>query len=256
MMNKLIKYELKFTNRYLYPLCLTLLIFSLVSRIIVSISGKYKAIVSSLIDMTYAIVIITFVVSTFLISIFIFYKSMATDEAYLTFALPLDIKKITFSKIISSVINNFISLICVIFSIIIRFASNDSLKKLKSEMLKSIYELSEMINVNIIFIILFIFLLYIITLFLYNIFLQTSIAIGQSFVKNKILYSFICGILIYMSTMILLITEIIVVGLFIPEKSPSYYIIIPSVFMISMLAINVTLFKLMNYMFENKLNLE
>ena len=225
MLRKLIKYEFKCTGRFLVPMFAGIIIFALVSKVILSIKalGNAMDIISTLLNMTFFLIASVFVVAAFIVQIIQFYKSMVTDEAYTTFSLPVDVKSLVQAKLIVALSGNLLTLLVVCLSGAILMSSGANFSSTTGGLYEEFQLLAQQLGVNSTLLIVFLFVMVILTLTMYNLFIETAIAMGQSFANNKIGFMFVCGIFLYMAAMVIIIAGMLVIGCFVEMESVTYY---------------------------------
>ena len=258
MLKKLMKYEFKSTLRYLLPLYTTFLIITCISKILLCLTS-YEARLSFipvLLNMIFYILFIGFIVSTFFSQIIRYYGSMVTDEAYITFSLPVDVKRLTGAKLITAVVNNCISIFLGILGMVIMFFTLDEAQNKIRAMKVQIQYMADSLNINIVLLVCIVVVMMVITFATYNLFIYTAIAIGQSFQGNKLVGTFFAGMVMYMSMMIVLIPVFLIInGLYSKRGTGS----VTSFIMVCiglLIGFNILFFKIIDYLFTNKLNLD
>lgn len=120
MLSKLMKYDLKATTKFFIPCSIFILLYSSVATLFFNfstISNKMNnsmsfSILITLLTVFYVGVLIAYVLGTYAICIAHFYKSMVTDQGYLTHTLPIKKSKIIFSKFLCA------NIICLIGAVI------------------------------------------------------------------------------------------------------------------------------------------
>lgn len=89
MLGKLLKYEIKATQRLFLPIYGLILILALVNKLFFSINAGYLNIPKMIMMSAYVIMIIALIIMTFVVTIQRFYKNLLCDEGYLSFTLPV-----------------------------------------------------------------------------------------------------------------------------------------------------------------------
>lgn len=132
MLGKLLKYENKVLSKILFPLGIGVLLVSLFGTLMM----KLYLSISYLIDedslaatmirsgaMTLFVFSVIAIISASFVSIFIlmqrYYKSMFTDEGYLTFTLPVKTRDILLSKMLAAVLWTLFTVACTVFGVIL-----------------------------------------------------------------------------------------------------------------------------------------
>lgn len=120
MLSKLMKYDFKATSKFFVPCSIFILLYSCVATLFFNfstITGKMNSSISftlliTLLTVFYAGILIAYVLGTYAISIVHFYKSMVTDQGYLTHTLPVKKSKIILGKFLTA------NILCLIGAII------------------------------------------------------------------------------------------------------------------------------------------
>lgn len=258
MLRKLIKYEFKCTGRFLVPMFAGIMVFALVSRVILSIKalGSAMDIISTLLNMTFFLIASVFVVAAFIVQIMQFYKSMVTDEAYTTFSLPVDVRSLVQAKLIVALIGNLLTLLVVCLSGVILLSSNVNASGTAGGLKEEFQLLAQQLGVSPVLVVLFLIVMVILTLSLYNLFIETSIAMGQSFPNNKIGFMFVSGIFLYMAAMVIIIVGMLIIGCFAEMESVAYYKLFSGFLFGFFVIANVLMYVVTNRIFKKNLNLE
>lgn len=255
MLRKLIKYELKCTARYLLPMFAVLICLAVISRVIMSISafGSGVNIITMLLDSTFFLAALVFVTAAFIVQIIQYYKSMVTDEAYQTFSLPVNVETLTKAKLLASLICNFSTIIVVCAATAIMMGSEAGEM---GNFLKELELFAAQLRLPAVLLVLFGILMLLLTLVMYNLFIQASISIGQTFENNKIGYTFGAGLFLYLAALVGMMLGIVLIGTFTQPDSLAYLQAMGIFLLVFMLAGNVIMYILTNRMFRSKLNLE
>lgn len=201
MLGKLFRTEWKATSRWLVPLHLILLIVTIMGKILLSLGlfeNESFVVLTFLSTTFYVLLIMATGIITMVLLVMRFYKSLFTDEGYLTFTLPVTSHQLLISKIGVSCIWYLINLVAIVLSIFILLLDGDTYKAFMNaipqlnEGLKTILGFSGIGAV--IFIIVYIIIAVISSFMMFS----TSICIGQLMSKHKILGSILSYIGIYM----------------------------------------------------------
>ena len=122
MLGKLFKTEFKASGRLYLPLFICVIFFAIVERIIIEIMDINQAdstaftILFVAITAIFMIIIFSVCVSGQFVSIYRFYKSVFTDEGYLTNTLPVKSSSIIISKLLVGVLYTVFSYIVLLIS--------------------------------------------------------------------------------------------------------------------------------------------
>jgi hypothetical protein len=260
MLNKLMKYELKATSRLLVPLYMILILLSLVNRLFFNVNDYVGVIgaINVLLKISYVLLIFTILIVTVLYMIIRFYKNFLTDEGYLMFTLPTKTHELITSKLLSTLFWIFISIITVIISLFIMFATASNLP----DVLNGIKELKAAITrdlgVNPNLVLIELGLMIVLGTIVNILLIYVSIAIGQLFSKHKIIGSFLAYMGIYMAIQFIMLVIFIPFGV-LTLKSPEPSIVPQVIFpvILAVLTLGCTSFYLgTNYILKRRLNLE
>ena len=196
MINKILKYDLKSLYKVLIPDYIILIIIAILTKVfgILKDTTSIFSIPYSMILFLFIIALIVAFVHTFFVAIIRFYKNMLRDESYLTHTLPVEKKSLVISKLISSFITMLTSIVVLISSVLIAFYSKGIVSNLISG-LNEFVKLSGVTDLNMfytymIMAILIGYLSYITVFYL-------ALVLGHSKDSNKMKYSFVYGIIIY-----------------------------------------------------------
>lgn len=261
MLGKLLKHELKATSRLLIPLYLILIGMSILNRIMSSfqdINWMMKLISNMLITGFLFILVAAFAVTAILM-VTRFYKNLIGDEGYLMFTLPVKPNQLLTSKLIISIFWLFISIVSVIVTLYIIFATPERMYLVYQNLNEISEELKIAFRGSLQVAVLELILLCFISIIANILMLYLSIAIGQLFNGHRILGSFIAYIGIYMAIQILLF---IIIGVCILFNWDTIYtfntfpqIFLPLIIFIMTLC-SIGLYGGTSYILNRKLNLE
>lgn len=123
MLGKLFKTEFKASGRLYLPLYICVIFFAIVERIMINIyripeneESVVLGILFGAITVIFVIIICSVCVSGQFVSIYRFYKSVFTDEGYLTNTLPVKSSSIVISKLLVGVLYTVFSYIVLLIS--------------------------------------------------------------------------------------------------------------------------------------------
>ena len=126
MLRKCMKYDLKASIRIWSLLSFAMLIMSVLGglslRGFIDVSESPMIILSALGVFVYYILSVSYLVCGFGLGVYRFYRSFRTDEAYLTFTLPVKRKTLLNSKILSTLVIFLATAIVILISVIITLA--------------------------------------------------------------------------------------------------------------------------------------
>jgi len=122
MLGKLIKYEFKSTAKWFLVMYAALIIITIFNKLTIILNNNNNPIIdlaTVLLTLTYVLTIFSSYVITIVLIIARFYKTMVTDEGYLTHTLPVKTISHVNSKLIVSIIWFILSVLVMIASIMI-----------------------------------------------------------------------------------------------------------------------------------------
>lgn len=210
MLNKLLKYDLKYVYKPLIVFYALLFIFSIFIRIIESLESTF---ILYMLDKICLGIIISIIISI-LINLFMrnwarFIKNIYKDESYLTHTLPVSKNKIYLSKVLTFIITLLSSFIVIIICLYIGFLDSDTYFLLSN----TLEHLTTYFNISMFSLLLIMF----ITIFLEILFMMLSgmlgIIIGHKSSGKKIVNSVLIGFITYMTLSILSVVLLYVLGL-------------------------------------------
>jgi hypothetical protein len=261
MLNKLMKYEFKATSRLLVPLYLLLFFMSIINRFTFKLYDYegVVGIINKFLIFTYVTTIFVVLVVTVFYMIIRFYKNILTDEGYLMFTLPAKTHQLITSKLLSTICWTIISIIAVILSLFIVFATLDSLPAAINGIKEAIASFNREFGGNWVLTFTEIFIMCLLSLVANILLIFVSIAVGQLYSKHKLIGSFAAYMMIYTVIQFLMIIIFIPFGMFL-SKNPFELSFLPQVIfpaIIVILMIGCAGFYLAtNYIFKRKLNLD
>ena len=214
MLNKLLKYDLKWTYKVLIVFYILSLISSIISRYLMGIENSmlFNIIAQITSGFTVAMVINAFI--NCLMRLWSrFVRNVYQDESYLTHTLPVEAKTIYASKVISAIICVFTTVLVSLISLFICYYSAHNLELLKDalEIAANTYNTTVF---NFVFIVSFLIFLEIVFIILIG---YVGIIIGHKSNKNKMVKTIIISFSLYMLTQIITLILIFIYGLLNPE---------------------------------------
>lgn len=191
MLSKLLKYELKATARWFFPLYIALIALTLLNKLTIIIDLPDILIFNMLevfLVIFYVITIIFISVATMILLIVRFYKNFYTDEGYLTHTLPVKPSTLLNCKILSGCIWTVSSFFMQIISLIILFAGMGIFSEL-GRLLTEIGEFFKAAGIydNAIVTLIIFAVSLLISVFYSLLMMYCSISIGSLFSKHKII---------------------------------------------------------------------
>jgi len=212
MLNKLLKYDLKWTLKILAVFYVLTLFFAIITRIVFEIdNNSLMLLITGKILQGFTIsMIVSALINTFMRMWLRFKNNIYGDESYLTHTLPVDKKSIYLSKVLTALITMFTTIFVIFLAVIIMYYSNDNLILIKS----SLEGLSNIYNSNIAILLLIAFFLIFLEMFLLLMIGFIGLIIGHKANNGKVLKSIIYGFILYTATQLLTLLIIFIVGLF------------------------------------------
>lgn len=261
MLNKLIKYEFKATSRLLIPLYLILLFISIINRFTFKLYDYegVVGIINKFLIVTYVTTIFVVLVVTVFYMIIRFYKNLLTDEGYLMFTLPAKTHQLITSKLLSTILWTIISIIAVLISFFIVFATPDSLPAAINGIEEAIANFNREFGGNWILLFSELAVMCLLSLVANILLIFVSIAVGQLYSKHKLIGSFAAYMIIYTVIQFVMLIIFIPYGIFMSknsfEVSSLPQVIFPTVIVILMIGC-AGFYLSTNYIFKRKLNLD
>ena len=211
MLGKLLKYDLKWMYKLVIVFYALAFIFSLFSRMFLSIGDSLLWSILSKISSGIAVsMLVSSIINTLMRSWVRFVRNIYKDEGYLTNTLPVSKRDIYLSKVLSSIIIMLTTTIVIITCLFICYYSKENIDILKNmlEITASSY------NTSVIKLILTIGMIFFLELTFILLVGYTGIIIGHSSNNNKIVKSIIWAFGMYIFTQLITIGLIYIIGLF------------------------------------------
>lgn len=261
MLKKLIKYDMLSTIRYMLPIYLLLLFITGLTRIVThwDLLDGMLSIVPMLTKIIYQMILVAIIVITYIIQAVRYYTNMVSDEGYLTFTLPVKTSHLTLSKLITSVFWCLCSTLLVLLSISMVYYSAENKNALYAEIKTQFESFGAPTNLNVMIISFMLFIMLIIMFATNNLFLYTSIALGQMISKNKFSGAFLAGIIVYMFMQVMMLVVMIPVMLVFDinvlddSSNMLSFITVCSLFQV---LISILMYMVIHHIFSKRLNLE
>lgn len=264
MLGKLCKHELRATARWFLPLFGLVLILSPINRLTIPTMDKLEGVlrvIPGFIMFAYVVSLLIMFAATVLLIVFRFYKSMVTDEGYLTHTLPVSVSAHIVSKLLVGALWTLASIVVFMLSLFILLFSPSGFHDFMKEwpyVAMIIRETIGTASMTLFFAEIFILMLG--SVLTAPLVYYASIALGQVLAKNKIAGS-IAGFFI-ISVASNIITGILMVPVSYIAVNYDYNnfgvfteIILPGSIAILILSAAIYYF-ITYYIFKNKLNLE
>ena len=211
MLGKLLKYDLKWIYKLVIVFYALAFIFSLFSRMFLSIGDSLLWSILSKISSGIAIsMLVSSIINTLMRSWVRFVRNIYKDEGYLTNTLPVSKRDIYLSKVLSSIIIMLTTTIVIITCLFICYYSKENI-----DILKKVLEITaSSYNTSVIKLILTIGMIFFLELTFILLVGYTGIIIGHRSNNNKIVKSIIWAFGMYIFTQLITIGLIYVIGLF------------------------------------------
>lgn len=214
MLNKLLKYDLKYVYKTLIVFYILDFVFALLTR---GIRLFENSSLMQFVAFIMNIVTIVSFIATIIINIMKlwsrFVNNIYKDESYLTHTLPVTEKDIYISKFLSSILTITTSVIAIILSLFIIYYSQDFIELLKTS-LDGLANAYDSTVISIIIVLFVVFLLELISVVVEG---YTGILLGHRSGDHKMIKSIVIGFLFFMGTSILIIAVILLAGLFVKD---------------------------------------
>ena len=211
MLKKLLKHDLKWNFKLLIVFYSIALVFSILTRIFLSIDGST---VFNVIGKICSGVTISFVFNIIINNIMRcwarFTKNLYGDESYLTHTLPIEKKTIFASKFLMGVITMFTSVLVILLTLLIAYYSKENIEWIKASLnlIASIY------NSTVIKLLLVIFLVFFLEM-VFTIFAgYIGILLGHRSNNKRMIKSVVYGFITYLLTQSLTLIIMFICGLF------------------------------------------
>ncbi len=214
MLNKLLKYDLKWVHKPLIIFYILAIIFSIFVRIVENFESTLILLIIDKICCGVVIsMCISILVNCLMRNFARFIKNIYKDESYLTHTLPVSKNKIFLSKILTSIITLLTSVIVIVICLAICTLNKDTWILLKETLESSaIYFNSSVFSL---------ILVMITAIFFEFLFMMLSgilgIIIGHKSNNLKIIKSILIGFIIYILLSILSVGILYILGLVIPD---------------------------------------
>lgn len=211
MLGKLLKYDLKWVYKVIIVFYILGIVLSSLARVfsLIDNSVVFNVVTQILYGATIAIMINS-LINCFIRLCARFISNLYRDEAYLTHTLPVDIKTIFLSKVITAIITIFTTVLVILICLFICYYSKENINYLKTS-LELVAQAYDTTVIKLILLMSFVFFLEAMVMVLIG---YVGIIIGYRSNKNKLLKSIIIGLLIYFLTQGLSLAIVVVLGFF------------------------------------------
>ena len=211
MLKKLLKYDLKDRCKFLVIFYILSLFFALLTRLFLSIENSFIMNVIGQICSGVTISMIFNILINNLIRLWVRFKqNLYGDESYLTHTLPLEKKTLYLSKVLTSIITLFTSIVVIGLTLFVAYYSKENLEVVKN-MLLPLADIYNSSVIGIILIFLFIFFLEFLNVLQSG---YTGMILGHKMDNFKTGYSFLFGFLSYMAIQVFGLLVIFIMSLF------------------------------------------
>ena len=263
MLGKLLKYDFKNLYKTLLPIYLITLVITILTVILNNLSNTSNlfSTLNGLMILSYIVILMVLVIGTFFLSIRDFYLDFATERGYLINTLPVKKSTIITSKFITSVTTMLSSIVVMFISILILVIGNGEWTNFANGIVNFFRDIPTDGIVMLILMTVLMIAAYISGLAV----CYLSIALGQLKNTNKLGYSFLAYIILYIIYEMYFTFALVFIGTISPDFVSSldseitvissvnilFGILIGLVIIITAIIIPIT-----NYILNNKLNLE
>ncbi len=263
MLGKLLKYDFKNLYKTLLPIYLITLVITILTVILNNLSDTSNlfSTLNGLMILSYVVILMVLVIGTFFLSIRDFYLDFASERGYLTNTLPVKKGTIITSKFITSVVTMLSSLVVMFISIIILIIGSGEWTSFVDGIVYFFKDIPGDAVVMLILTAILMIVAYISGLAV----CYLSIALGQLKNNNKLGFSFLAYIILYIIYEMYFTFSLVFIGTISPDFVRTldnevgvissvnilFGILIGLVIIITAIITPIT-----NYILKNKLNLE
>lgn len=263
MLGKLLKYDFKNLYKTLLPIYLITLVITILTVILNNLSDTSNlfSTLNGLMILSYVVILMVLVIGTFFLSIRDFYLDFASERGYLTNTLPVKKSTIITSKFITSVTTMISSLIVMFISILILVIGNGEWTTFANSVANFFRDIPTDAVIMLILMAILMIVAYISGLAV----CYLSIALGQLKNTNKLGYSFIAYIILYIIYEMYFTSALVFIGTVSPDfvrTLDNEVGVISSVNILFGILIGLVIVftavvtPITNYILKNKLNLE
>lgn len=267
MLGKLLKHELQASARMMLPVYAALLVLTFISKffLVLNPATSTLAVFEGISITLYVLCIIAMFIMTTVVSIYRFYKNLTTDEGYLMFTLPVKPWQLILSKMLISLFWGIVCTVLFILSGMILVLTDVNIFEIVTAFSNGMHEISLSLSQSI-----WIFVAEVIVLMLMSVIAEilqmyTSIAIGQCFQKNRILFAVLAYIIISIILQVVFSAGMLGFGFaaqsmnfskFSPGEIESFFHWFFNLTSLAYLILSVVFFVITNEIFKRRLNLE
>ena len=263
MLSKLLKYDFKNLYKTLLPIYLITFVITILTVILnnLSYTSNLFSTLNALMMLSYVVILMVLVVGTFFLNVRDFYLDFATERGYLINTLPVKKSSIITSKFITGLTTMISSLAVVFISFIILIIGNGEWTNFANDIANILEDIPNYVVLSLTLITILMIVAYISVLAV----CYLSIALGQLKNTNKLGFSFLAYIIIYIIYEMYFTFALTFVGMISPDFvtsldsevgviSPVYILFGILIGLIIIFTAIVT--PITNYILKNKLNLE
>ena len=263
MLGKLLKYDFKNLYKTLLPIYLITVVITVLTVILNNLSDTSNlfSTLNGLMILSYIVILMVLVIGTFFLSIRDFYLDFATERGYLINTLPVKKSTIIASKFITSVTTMISSLVVMFISILILVIGNGEWANFANSVANFFRDIPGDAVVMLILMTVLMIAAYISGLAV----CYLSIALGQLKNTNKLGYSFLAYIILYIIYEMYFTSALVFIGTVSPDFVSSLDNEISAISSVNILfgiliglviVFTVIVIPIINYILKNKLNLE
>ena len=263
MLGKLLKYDFKNLYKTLLPIYLITLVITILTVILNNLSDTSNlfSTLNGLMILSYVVILMVLVIGTFFLSIRDFYLDFASERGYLTNTLPVKKCTIITSKFITSVVTMLSSIIVMFISILILVIGNGEWTTFANSFANFFKDIPADGVVMLILMAVLLITAYISGLAV----CYLSIALGQLKNNNKLGFSFLAYIILYIVYEMYFTFALTFIGAISPDfvrTLDNEVGVISSVNILFgiliglVIVFTVIVTPIINYILKNKLNLE
>ena len=263
MLGKLLKYDFKNLYKTLLPIYLITVVITVLTVILNNLSDTSNlfSTLNGLMILSYIVILMVLVIGTFFLSIRDFYLDFATERGYLINTLPVKKSTIIASKFITSVTTMISSLVVMFISILILVIGNGEWANFANSVANFFRDIPGDAVVMLILMTVLMIAAYISGLAV----CYLSIALGQLKNTNKLGYSFLAYIILYIIYEMYFTSALVFIGTVSPDFVSSLDNEVGAITSVNILfgiliglviVFTVIVTPIINYILKNKLNLE
>ena len=211
MLEKLLKYDLKWVYKTIIIFYILSFIFSILTRIFLNIENSLLFnVIGKITNGAMISTLISCLINSLIRSWVRFIQTVYKDEAYLTHTLPVEKRTIYLSKVLTAIISSFTTVVVALLCIAICYYTKTNMEYLKSflKLTAGTYDITVISLLLTISLVIFLEILFIILIG------YVGIIIGHKSNKNKLMKSIILGIILYLFTSTLTLLIVYIIGLF------------------------------------------